>query len=166
VSARTHSVAMIVGAVVVVGLAALFASGGSGRESLGDRAHEVAAGLRCPVCLNLSVADSPSGLAREMRSEITTRLRAGESPEQIRAFFVDRYGDWILLEPPKRGLNLVPWAVPIVALIAGVAIWVTVVRRRAGSGGEAEGPAGTGDHPTQAERARIDRELADLQEPG
>ena len=103
-------------------------------------------------------------MARAHRVE--RRLRAGEDPERIRAFFVDRYGDWILLEPPKRGLNLVPWAVPIVALIAGVAIWVSVVRRR-GSGGDLDqGSVATGDHPTEAERARIDRELADLQEPG
>ena len=163
-SARTRSIALIVGAVVVVGLAALFASGGSGRASLADRSHEIAAGLRCPVCQNLSVADSPSGLAGEMRSEIATRLRAGESPEEIRAFFVDRYGEWILLEPPKRGLNLVPWAVPIVALIAGVAVWVTVIRRR-GTGGEPEPPAAS-ERPTAAERERIDRDLAELQEPG
>src|SRR5262245_21879106 len=164
VSARARSIALVVGAVAVIGVAALLASGGSGRASLPDRAHEIAAGLRCPVCLNLSVADSPSGLAREMRSEITLRLRAGEGPEQIRAFFVDRYGEWILLEPPKRGLNLVPWAVPIVALIAGVAIWVAVVRRR---GADGDTPASAvGDRPTETERARIDRELADLQEPG
>jgi cytochrome c-type biogenesis protein CcmH len=129
VSARARSIALIVGAVVVVGLAALFASGGSGRASLADRSHEIAAGLRCPVCQNLSVADSPSGLAGEMRSEITTRLRDGERPEEIRAFFVDRYGEWILLEPPKRGLNLVPWAVPIVALIAGIWAWIAILRR-------------------------------------
>jgi cytochrome c-type biogenesis protein CcmH len=130
VSARARSVVLIVGAVVVVGLAVLFASARAGRtESLADRAHEIAAGLRCPVCLNLSVADSPSRLAGEMRSEIATRLRAGESPEQIRAFFIDRYGEWILLEPPRSGLNWIPWAVPVVALVAGVAIWIAVIRR-------------------------------------
>jgi cytochrome c-type biogenesis protein CcmH len=129
-SGRTRSIALIVGAVIVVGIAALFASARAGRTaSLGDRAHEIASGLRCPVCLNLSVADSPSRLAGEMRSEIQTRLRAGQSPDQIRAFFIDRYGEWILLEPPRSGLNWVPWAVPIVALVSGVAIWVAVVRR-------------------------------------
>ena len=162
-SGRTRSIALIVGAVIVVGIAALFASARAGRTaSLGDRAHEIASGLRCPVCLNLSVADSPSRLAGEMRSEIATRLRAGRSPEQIRAFFIDRYGEWILLEPPRRGLNWVPWAVPVVALVAGVAIWMTLIRRRR-AGGEPE-PAHP--HPTRAERERIDRELADLQEPG
>lgn len=164
-SGRARSIALIVGAVAVIGLAALFASSRGGRtESLADRAHEIAAGLRCPVCLNLSVADSPSRLAGEMRTEITTRLRAGQSAEQIRAFFIDRYGEWILLEPPRRGLNWVPWAVPIVALVAGVAIWLTVIRRR-GPSGQAE-PADADPHPTRAERERIDRELADLQEPG
>jgi cytochrome c-type biogenesis protein CcmH len=129
-SGRARSIALILGAVAVVGLAALFASARAGRtESLADRAHEIAAGLRCPVCLNLSVADSPSRLAGEMRSEIGSRLRAGQSPEQIRAFFIDRYGEWILLEPPRRGLNWVPWAVPVVALVAGVGVWVAVLRR-------------------------------------
>jgi cytochrome c-type biogenesis protein CcmH len=129
-SGRTRSIALIVGAVIVVGIAALFASARAGRTaSLGDRAHEIASGLRCPVCLNLSVADSPSRLAGEMRSEIQTRLRAGQSPDQIRAFFIDRYGEWILLEPPRSGLNWVPWAVPIVGLVSGAAIWVAVFRR-------------------------------------
>jgi cytochrome c-type biogenesis protein CcmH len=165
VSGRARSVALIAGAVVVVGLAALLASTRAGRtESLADRAHEIAAGLRCPVCLNLSVADSPSRLAGEMRSEIATRLRGGQSPEQIRAFFIDRYGEWILLEPPRRGLNWVPWGVPVVALVAGVAIWMTLIRRRR-AGSEPE-PADPDPHPTRAERERIDRELADLQEPG
>ena len=164
-SGRARSIALIVGAVAVIGLAALFASSRGGQtESLADRSHEIAAGLRCPVCLNLSVADSPSRLAGEMRTEITTRLRAGQSAERIRAFFIDRYGEWILLEPPRRGLNWVPWAVPIVALVAGVAIWMTVIRRR-GPGGRSE-PADAEPHPTRAERERIDRELADLQEPG
>lgn len=164
-SGRARSIALIVGAVVVVGLAAVLASARTGRtESLADRAHEIAAGLRCPVCLNLSVADSPSGLAGEMRTEIATRLRAGRSPEQIRSFFVDRYGEWILLEPPRRGLNWVPWAVPVVALVAGVAIWMTAIRRRRPSGEHHH--VDPDPRPTNAERERIDRELADLQEPG
>jgi cytochrome c-type biogenesis protein CcmH len=165
VSGRARSVALIASAVAMIVLAALFASTRAGRsESLADRAHEIAAGLRCPVCLNLSVADSPSRLAGEMRTEITTRLRDGQSPEQIRGFFIDRYGEWILLEPPRRGLNWVPWAVPVVVFVAGVAIWLTLVRRRR-PGGEAE-PPGAEPRPTSAERERIDRELADLQEPG
>ena len=158
-SGRARSAAVLVAALSVVGLAALVASrGGPDRPAaIDDRVHEIGAGLRCPVCLNLSVADSPSKLAGEMRAEIETQLRAGRSPEQIRAFFIDRYGEWILLEPPRRGWNLVPWAVPVVGLIAGAALWVVLVRRRSPRSDRGA---------TEAERDRIHHELADLQEPG
>jgi len=158
VSGRTRSFVVIAAAVAVVALAALIASGGSGgRGTLDERVHQIGAGLRCPVCLNLSVADSPSPLAGEMRTEIETQLRAGRTPEQIRAFFVDRYGEWILLSPPRHGWNLLPWAVPIVGLAAGVALWVAFVRRRAPR---------TTDGVTETEHRRIQRELADLEERG
>ena len=54
--------------------------------------HEVAAQLRCVVCQNLSVADSPSEMASQMRAIIRERLAAGESPADIQRYFVDRYG--------------------------------------------------------------------------
>ena len=153
-SSRTRSFVVLAAAITVVGLAVLLASGGSDRrETLDDRVHEIGAGLRCPVCLNLSVADSPSTLAGEMRDEIETQLRAGRSPAQIRAFFIDRYGEWILLSPPRRGWNLLPWAVPIVGLLGGLALWVGFVRRRTPG-------------VTETEHRRIEHELADLEEPG
>jgi cytochrome c-type biogenesis protein CcmH len=157
VSGRTRSFVVIAAAIAIVGNAALIASGGSGgHRTLDERVHEIGAGLRCPVCLNLSVADSPSTLAGEMRTEIETQLRAGRSPEQIRSFFIDRYGEWILLSPPRRGWNLLPWAVPIVGLVAGVALWVAFVRRRAPR---------TAGKVTETEHRRIERGLADLEEP-
>jgi cytochrome c-type biogenesis protein CcmH len=117
-------------AVLVIALAMAFASRGSGTPTLQERVQDIASGLRCPVCQNLSVADSPSQLAGEMRSEIATRLRAGASAEEIDAYFVQRYGDWVLLEPPRSGFNWIPWLVPIVALVVGVVLWLTLVRRR------------------------------------
>jgi cytochrome c-type biogenesis protein CcmH len=118
-----------VAATVLVGalLAASIVRNSS--ASIEQRTQEIAAGLRCPVCQNLSVADSPSGLAAEMRSSIEQRLRAGETPEQIRAFFVQRYGEWVLLEPPRRGFDLVPWLVPIAALALGLWLWVRSLGR-------------------------------------
>lgn len=149
---------LLVVAVAVVGLAALVASGGSDEpRTLDDRAHEIASGLRCPVCQNLSVADSPSRLAGEMRAEIGSQLQAGRSSEQVRAFFVERYGEWVLLAPTRRGLNLVPWLVPIIGLLAGAAIWAWLVRRRVASDGASA---------TSSERSRIERELHGLEEPG
>jgi len=158
VSGRTRSIVVLAAAIAVVALAALIASGGSdGNQTLDERVNEIGAGLRCPVCLNLSVADSPSKLAGEMRTEIETQLRAGRTPEQIRAFFIDRYGAWILLSPPPHGWNLVPWAVPIVGLLAGVVLWLAFVRRRAPR---------TAGGLTESEQLRIEHELADLEEPG
>jgi cytochrome c-type biogenesis protein CcmH len=91
--------------------------------------HDVAAQLRCVVCQNLSVADSPSETANQMRQIIRERLAAGESPEQVREYFVQKYGQWILLSPPKEGFNLLVWVVPFVGLGAGLVLVAVVLRR-------------------------------------
>src|SRR3989442_12874280 len=80
-----------------------------------ETVHEVAAQLRCVVCQNLSVADSPSEMASQMRAIIRDRLSAGERPAEVRQYFVDRYGEGILLSPPRRGFNLLVWLVPFAA---------------------------------------------------
>ena len=83
-----------------------------------------------------------------MRAEIAAELAEGQTSEQIRAFFVDRYGEWVLLAPTKEGLNLLPWAVPIVGVVAGAALWFALVRRRP----ERDGRAGEAADPVE-ERA-------------
>jgi cytochrome c-type biogenesis protein CcmH len=90
---------------------------------------QVASELRCPVCRSLSVRDSQAELAREVEGVIRDRLAAGESPEEIKAYFVTKYGEWILLAPPKRGFNLVVWALPFVVLLGGAVLLVFVFRR-------------------------------------
>lgn len=94
--------------------------------SLEDQAQALAAELRCPVCQNLSVGDSPSEMATQMRDLIREQLARGESPEQVRAYFVSRYGEWILLAPARRGFNWVAWLLPFGALLGGLGL---VVRR-------------------------------------
>ena len=91
--------------------------------------YEVASELRCVVCQNLSVADSPSEMAGQMRAIVRERLAAGESPAQVRAYFVDKYGDWILLAPPRRGFTLLVWVVPYVAALLGIALVAVLVTR-------------------------------------
>jgi len=91
--------------------------------------YEVAAQLRCVVCQTLSVADSPSEMASQMRGIVRERLAAGESPAQVRQYFVERYGDWILLAPPRRGFTLLVWLAPFVAVLAGVIIVAVRVSR-------------------------------------
>lgn len=91
--------------------------------------HDVAAQLRCVVCQSLSVADSPSETASQMRGIIRERLAAGDSPAQVRAYFVDKYGEWILLSPPKSGFNLLVWIVPFAGLGVGLVFVAAVLRR-------------------------------------
>ena len=124
---RVFAVAVLTG---VFGLAVWsLVTDGGGSSSIDARVRGISSGLRCPVCQNLSVADSPSDLARDMRATIRTRLEAGDTPGQIRAFFVERYGEWLVFEPPARGAGVFPWIAPSLALLGG-AVLVGVVARR------------------------------------
>lgn len=96
---------------------------------LDDLTARVADQLRCPVCRNQSVLESSSALAREMQAEIRRRLARGETPEEVKAYFVSRYGEWILLQPPARGINLLVYLLPAAALLVGVYVVVRLVRR-------------------------------------
>jgi cytochrome c-type biogenesis protein CcmH len=107
-------------------------------DALDEGARQVAAQLQCPVCEGETVADSPSGLATDMRSVIRARLTAGESDQQILDEFVASYGDSILTEPPKRGISLGVWVGPLVGLMVGacvVALLLRAWRRPAARGG-------------------------------
>jgi cytochrome c-type biogenesis protein CcmH len=126
---------------------------------LDDRVREVTSELRCVVCQNLSVADSPSDLAREMRNLVRELLQQGKSPEEIKAYFRSRYGDFVLLEPPKRGFNLLVWGLPFVALLLGAGGVYLVARRWAERGQQAAPPP----DPAYAERVR--RELREREGP-
>jgi cytochrome c-type biogenesis protein CcmH len=95
-----------------------------------DRARSLAARLRCPVCSSESVADSPSRTAREMVDLIDEQVRDGRSDSEVLAFFRQRYGDWILLDPPKSGRTWAVWALPVVALAGGMVLVGMQVRRR------------------------------------
>ena len=122
-----------------------------------DTVHEVAAQLRCVVCQSLSVADSPSEMASQMRGIIRERLAAGERPAEVIQYFVDRYGEWILLAPRRRGFNLLVWVFPLAAVAAGLAIVAILVRRwtrRRRDGA----PAPVSVDPAMSERIRREME--------
>jgi cytochrome c-type biogenesis protein CcmH len=143
------------------------------------RVQSIGATLRCVVCQALSVADSPSTTAQQMRAIILEQLRAGKTPEEIRAYFVSRYGEWVLLAPPRAGFNLLAWWLPYVALGLGALGVVLAARRwvRAGKAARAgtpepsrpagpragtEGPPAAGDAVSPEDRERLARELAAL----
>ena len=96
---------------------------------LEDRTREIATELRCVVCQNLSVADSPSEMAQQMRGVVREQLQAGKTPEQIKEFFVSKYGEWVLLKPKTTGFSALLWILPYAALILGIIAALWFVRR-------------------------------------
>lgn len=95
-----------------------------------DRARAIEAQLRCPTCQGLSIADSPATSATQMRALVQEQLAAGESDDAVRAFFVARYGRWILLDPPVAGPDLAVWLAPALIVTFGAALVVRRARSR------------------------------------
>lgn len=121
---------------VVIQAPAAQGSGAPAQAALGTRdaglerrTSEIASELRCPVCQGVSVEDSPTELARQMRAVVRDQLAAGRTPDEVRAYFVDKYGEWILLRPKASGFNLVVYVLPWLALLGGFAVIVFAVRR-------------------------------------
>ena len=96
------------------------------------RARALAAEMRCLVCQNQSIDDSSAPFARDVRLLLRSRLEAGDTDEEVRVFLVDRYGEFILLKPTTKGVNLVLWLSPLLALaFASVVVWWYYRRWRA-----------------------------------
>ena len=93
------------------------------------RATRLASELRCPVCQGLSIHDSPSPLAQQMKDLIRSQVVAGRTDEEIRQYFVSKYGEWVLLEPKAEGFNLLVYLMPALALLGGAGLIVVAVRR-------------------------------------
>ncbi len=103
----------------------------------------VAAQLRCPVCQGLSIQDSPSELSQQMRNLVKEQLASGKSPEQVKAYFVSKYGEWILLEPKARGFNLLIYVLPVMLVLGGIGAIVFAVRRWTAPPAALESASGT-----------------------
>ena len=144
---------LLVGALVV---AALLAAPGAATDE--QRVERIAAGLRCPDCQALSVAESRTRAADAIRREISEQIGAGRSDEEVRSHFVERYGEWILLSPDDP----LAWWLPVgvvLAAIAGFGVWLWAggSRRMAGSPASPPPPA-----PSASDRRRVDEELEAL----
>ena len=99
--------------------------------ALESRARAVSQGLRCLVCRNESSDDSDADLAHDLRVLLRDRLTAGDSDDQVLAYIVARYGEFVLLNPTTQGANLILWGAGPAALLAGAALAFSVTRRRA-----------------------------------
>lgn len=93
-------------------------------------ARELMESLRCLVCQGQSIADSDADMASDMRALVRRRIAAGEEPEEIRGWLIERYGRWVSFEPPVDPVTWPLWLIPIVLLAAG--LWLARKRFRFG----------------------------------
>ncbi|HEU5094963.1 MAG TPA: cytochrome c-type biogenesis protein, partial [Reyranella sp.] len=116
--------------------------------ALEARARTLSRELRCVVCQNESVDDSPAEVAHDIRRAVRERLVAGDTDRQVLDYMVARYGDYVLLKPPFKTRTLILWlGTPAVLLLGALGLWFAARRRSA-----ALGPAPLSD----TERARLD----------
>jgi cytochrome c-type biogenesis protein CcmH len=112
-------------------------------EDAEARAQRLGGVLRCPVCQGMPISDSPSDMAQSMMKRVRELTAEGRSDQEILAYFTQRYGEWVLLEPTTGGLNLLLWTLPAVALLAG--LWFV---RRYARGATSTGPAASAARST------------------
>ncbi|MES2844534.1 MAG: cytochrome c-type biogenesis protein [Pseudomonadota bacterium] len=119
--------------------------------ALEARARDLSKGLRCLVCRNENIDDSNAALARDLRVLLRERLVAGDTDAQAVAYIVDRYGEYVLLNPTTSGANILLWLAGPILLLGGLAVAVPMVRRRSQTRDGADLSA--------EERARLDELL-------
>ncbi|HEY9039701.1 MAG TPA: cytochrome c-type biogenesis protein [Roseovarius sp.] len=98
--------------------------------ALEARARDISKGLRCLVCQNENIDDSNASLAHDLRILVRDRLTAGDSDAEVVDFIVDRYGEYVLLEPRKTGSTLALWLAGPAMLLAGAGVALAYVRKR------------------------------------
>ena len=107
------------------------------------RARDISKGLRCLVCRNENIDDSHAELARDLRILVRERLVDGDSDNEVIDFVVDRYGEYVLLQPKSGGSNLILWAMgPLMLLMSG---FIAMIYLRGRSKSVADGEAGLSD---------------------
>lgn len=119
--------------IAVLALLAVACQGSKAELSLEERAQALDKELMCPVCPSETIDQSQVELGKQMRAIVREKLADGESEQEIKDFFVDRYGDNVLAAPPTRGFNIVVWVVAGLALpiaAASLVLAVRVMRRR------------------------------------
>lgn len=103
--------------------------------ALEARATRLASELQCPVCQGQSINASPAPMAQQMKDLIRSQVADGYSNEEVREYFISKYGEWVLLNPKAAGFNLLVYILPVVALLGGVAFVFAMIRRWSVAGG-------------------------------
>jgi len=113
--------------------------------------------IRCVVCQSQSIDESDAEIAAQLRNAIREQMAAGKNPDEIRAFLVARYGDFVLLKPPFKASTLLLWAGPFILVAIGLG-FILLQRRQKSAGGA--GPAGLAPPElSESERNRVQRIL-------
>jgi cytochrome c-type biogenesis protein CcmH len=114
------------------------------------RARDISKNLRCLVCQNQSIDDSDAQLARDLRLLVRERIKAGDTDNDVIAYVVSRYGDFVLLKPPFKAVTVALWLGPAAIALAAIFAAVVFFRRR-GKGTAAPAPAPL----SEAEKRRL-----------
>ena len=117
--------------------------------------------LRCLVCQNQTLAESSAPLAEDLRKEVRDLAVAGKSDDEIRAYLVARYGDFVLYKPPVKSTTYLLWFGPFLLLAGGVIVWFVVLRRRAAMDARTDLATNEGVAQSTGSAARHARELLD-----
>ncbi|WP_420413646.1 cytochrome c-type biogenesis protein [Roseibium sp.] len=123
----------LLAALIALTLASSTALAVDGSEMFADpakeeRAREIGRQLRCMVCQNQSIFDSNSGLAKDLRVLVRTRMEEGETDKEILSYIADRYGDYVLLNPRLSLKNAVLWLTPVMALLLSLGAAIGYMR--------------------------------------
>jgi cytochrome c-type biogenesis protein CcmH len=115
--------------------------------ALEARAERIGKQLRCAVCQGMSVTDSPSSMAKAQLNHVREMVAQGKSDEEIRQYFIARYGTWILLNPPAEGFAWLVWLLPVALVIGGGFVIAKVVKQKPPAAGAPPTTTPTPDAP-------------------
>jgi cytochrome c-type biogenesis protein CcmH len=121
------------------------------------RVHQLAKELRCPVCQGVSIADSPATVAQAQLIKVREMIATGKSDDEVREYFVSRYGEWALLRPKAEGVNLLVWLGPALLLLGGLAIIGRQVIRGPGAAQPSPPPPAASENAEEDEYLRAVR---------
>jgi cytochrome c-type biogenesis protein CcmH len=164
--ARGRALGRFCVAILVAALASLlFASAALADDPLAAKELQVERQLGCPICTNLPLNVCDNQICVQMKGVIHDKLAAGETPDEVVAYFVNRYGEGILLTPPEQGFNLAVWYLPVAALALGALVVWMVVRRSLQRQRVVEARLRRSDPALDAYRERVRRDLGVAPDP-
>jgi cytochrome c-type biogenesis protein CcmH len=148
-------------------MALLYLSSASAQEATprppitDDQVNAIAKQMYCPVCENTPLDVCPTQACIEWRELIREMLAEGKTETEIKQYFVNRFGDRVLAEPPRRGLNWLVYVIPPVAILAGVLILYSALRALRKPSSEAPTPADAGAQATPTANDEYTRRIED-----